>query len=149
MNFRRARSGRLAWVEHRWTPQAGQSTFGIYYSDENRFRSHLEALGRDDLLAAIDGAEHAAARATVYRTNASLFTDHLFERLRDVDVTFNSGEVGFRHAVSGSLRVLNFYKVAAEAETGAKPDLADLEMLVFGVPNADPPARPIVEVRPV
>ncbi len=139
----------LAWVEHRWTSQPGQESFGVYYSDENRLKSRLESLGRTDLLDDIAAAADAAARATVYRSNADLFPDHLFERLRDVAVTFNSGQVGFRHPVSGSLRVLNFYKIAAEAATGARPDLTDLEMIVFGVPNADPPARPTAAVRPV
>jgi hypothetical protein len=139
----------LAWIEHRWTPEPGHGGYGIYYSDENRLTSHLTALGRTDLIDDIETAVDAAARATVYRTNAGLFADHLFERLRDVEVGFNSGQVGFRHPVSGSLRILNFYKVAAESDSGARPDLTDLEMLVFGVPNSDPPARPSITVTPV
>ena len=139
----------LSWVEYRWTPQAGQARFGIYYSDENRLRSHLIAENETAVVAALDAAPNLAARTTVYRDNTALFPDHLFERLRDVNVTLNSGEEGFRHAVSGSLRVLNFYKVAAEAESGAKPVLTDVEMIVYGVPNSDPPPRPVVKLSPL
>ncbi len=139
----------LSWVEHRWTPSAGQASFGIYYTDENRLQAWLESEGRSDVLASIEGAPDAAARATVYRTHGALFPDHLFERLRDVTVDFASGQQGFRHPVSGSLRLLSFYKIAAEAASGARPLLGDLEMIVYGVPNSDPPARPVLQVEPV
>lgn len=139
----------LSWVEHRWNALTGQAQFGIYYTDENRLKSHLEKANQTAILSALDNSTDAAARATIYRTNVNLFPDHLFERLRDVNVDFNSGEKGFRHAVSGSLRILNFYKIAAEAATGAKPVLTDLELIVYGVPNSDPPPRPVIEVVPV
>lgn len=138
----------LSWVEYRWTPQYGQSKFGIYYTDENRLRAHLENESKTSVLQALDEANNAAVRATIYRNNTALFPDYLFERLRDVNVSFNSGDKGFRHAVSGSLRILNFYKVAAEAESGAKPVLLNLPLIVYGVPNADPPARPTITVIP-
>ncbi|MEL7276317.1 MAG: hypothetical protein AAGK98_07560 [Pseudomonadota bacterium] len=138
----------LAWVEYQWTPAPGQTTFGIYYTDENRMRSHLGTIGRTDLLDALDAAADAAVRATIYRTNQGLFPDHLFERLRNVETEYSSGEKGFRHAVSGSLRVLNCYKIAAESSSGAKPVLTDLDIVLFGVPNSDPPSKPRLTVRP-
>lgn len=139
----------LCWVEHRWGLQTGQHHFAIYYTDENRLRSHLEQNDQTNILDALDNTDNAAARATLYRENSSLFPDFLFERLRDANVTFNSGEHGFRHAVSGSLRVLSFYKIAAESESGAKPMLADVPLVIYGVPNADPPPRPTLQVSPV
>lgn len=143
----------LCWVEYRWNPQQGQKHFGIYYTDENRLRSHLAKIGRDDVLARLDTIENnnAAARATVFRDNAELFTDHLFERLNDVEVSYNSSDrpKGFRHGVSGSLRVLNFYKITAESKSGARPVLKHLPLLVFGIPNSDPPQRPTIKVSPV
>ncbi|MEL6678639.1 MAG: hypothetical protein AAFQ51_08030, partial [Pseudomonadota bacterium] len=138
----------LAWVEYQWTPSAGQSGYGIYYTDENRMRAHLSSIGRTDLLDTLDAAPDAAVRATTYRANQGLFPDHLFERLRDVETEYASGQKGFRHAVSGSLRILNCYKIAAEAEGGAKPVLTDLDIILFGVPNSDPPAKPSIDVRP-
>ncbi len=38
--------------------------------------------------------------------------------------------------------------MAAEAESGAKPVLLNLPLIVYGVPNADPPARPTITVVP-
>lgn len=139
----------LSWVEHRWMPAAGQARFGIYYSDENRFRGWLAQTGQTAVVASLDAAAHAAARATIYRANRALFPDHLFERLDGATVDFASGEKGFRHGVSGSLRILNFYLIAAEAESGAKPVISGLEFIVYGIPNSDPPARPALAVTPV
>ena len=138
----------LSWVEHRWSPLPGQASFGVYYTDENRLKAWLEAESQTAILTAIGNAANAAARATVYRDNAGLFPDHLFERLKDVVVDFASGEKGFRHAVSGSLRILNFYKIAAESASGARPTLTGLDLIVYGVPNADPPPRPTLTVAP-
>ncbi len=134
-----------AFVEHEWTPLAGQANFAVYYSDENRLRAHLGAIGQ---LAILDGADDPAARATRYRDNAALFPAHLFERLQGVVFDGAGGKKIFRHAVSGSLRVLNFYRVAAEASTGARVDISTLPLLVYAVPNADPPARPTITVKP-
>ncbi|MBL8702081.1 MAG: hypothetical protein JNK67_27100 [Alphaproteobacteria bacterium] len=135
----------LATVEYEWAPLAGQANFAVYYTDENRLRAHLEAIGRTTIL---DGADDAPARAARYRENAALFGAHLFERLQGVVQDAATGKKLFRHAVSGSLRVLNFYRIAAEAQTGARVDLATLPLLVYAVPNADPPARPTITVRP-
>ena len=138
----------LAWVEHRWTPQAGQSSYGIYYTDENRLLQHLREQGNLALANQIRASEDAAQRAGLLRDNQSLFPDSLYERLQDINVTFNSGEVGFRHGLSGSLRILSAYKIAAESDSGAKPVLTDLDMILYGVPNSDPPPRPTLDVRP-
>lgn len=138
----------LAWIEYRWATPAKPPSYAVYYCDENRFNAHLEASGGRALLRSIADAPSAAARATLYRANQRLFPDHLYERLDRAVVSFNSGETGFRHAVSGSLRILNAYKIAAEAEAGGKPDLLDLDIVLFGVPNSDPPPRPTLKIRP-
>jgi hypothetical protein len=58
------------------------------------------------------------------------------------------GTLGFRHAVSGSSRVLNGYKIVPEsAVSGARPDLTTADLVLYGVPNSDPPPRPSVKVR--
>ena len=136
----------VSWIEYRWPPKDNQSTFDVYYTDENRLLAQLEALGRADLL---DDAANAADRAAIYREHQAFFPDGLFEKLADVQVVFNAEEVGFRHGVSGSLKLLNFYKVAAISSTGAKPDLKQLDMLIYAIPNTDPPARPSISVTQV
>jgi hypothetical protein len=40
------------------------------------------------------------------------------------------------------------YKIAAETSSGAKPPLGDLPIILYGVPNADPPPRPLLSVSP-
>ena len=142
----------LSMVEYGWTPVAGQARFGVYYTDENRLTAFLGgaaagsagATVRDALLATTDPAE----RATLFRANASLFPGHLFERLKGVVYDAGGGIQAMRHAVSGSLRVLNLYRVSAESETNARVDITTLPLLVFAVPNADPPARPVIAVVP-
>jgi hypothetical protein len=138
----------LAWVEHRWTPPAEPPLYAVYYTDENRIRSHLETETETAVLEAIDAAPDAAARAGVLRANQGLLPDHLFERIDDAVRPFNSGQMGFRHGLSGSLRVLSGYKIAAESPNGGKPDLRALDILFFGVPNSDPPPRPTLRLRP-
>jgi hypothetical protein len=135
-------------VEHRWTPPAEPPLYAVYYTDENRIRSHLETESETAVLEAIDAAPNAAARAGVLRANQGLLPDHLFERIDDVVQPFNSGQIGFRHGVSGSLRILSGYKIAAESPNGGKPDLRALDILFFGVPNSDPPPRPTLRIRP-
>lgn len=140
----------LAWVEHRWRASPNQKKFAVYYSDENRLQAWLNSnTAYREVRMALESAPDAAARATVFRNNRSVFPDHLFERLTGVDVEFASGELGFRHPISGSLRLLSFYLVAAEAEQGARPELSNLEFMIFGVPNSDPPQRPALTVVPV
>jgi hypothetical protein len=142
----------LSMVEHAWTAVAGQAGFAVYYTDENRLVAYIAdaaagsagATARDALAATTD----PAARATILRANPALFPSHLFERLQGVTTHDGAGGWSFRHAVSGSLRVLNLYRISAESETSARVDLSTLPLLVFAVPNADPPARPVLEVVP-
>jgi hypothetical protein len=142
----------LSMVEYEWTPAADQANFAVYYTDENRLVAHLS---REDasaeesvLLVDLRKASDAAARATLLRANPAFFPAHLFERLQGVVKDGSSGAKRFVHAVSGSLRVLNIYRVAAEASTKARVDLTTLPLLIYAVPNADPPARPTIEVVP-
>ncbi len=137
----------LAWIEHRWMPQPGQARYAAFYSDENRLTAHLRSINRADILGELADAANAAARATLWRTHQALLPDHLFEKLEGAIRDTATGKA-FRHAVSGSLRVLSVYKIAAETASGAKPALAGLPIILYGVPNADPPPRPVLEARP-
>lgn len=142
----------LSKVEYAWSPAAGQARFGVFYTDENRLVAYLanavagsaEATVRD----ALAGTTDPAARATLFRANAALFPAGLFERLQDVGYDPGGGQQAFRHAVSGSLRVLNLYRISAESDTNARVDLSTLPLLTFAVPNADPPPRPVLQVTP-
>jgi len=141
----------LAWVEHRWSVEPGQDAYGIYYSDENRLVSFLEAhadTALNTLASTISSTSEPDVRASLFRQNQDQFPDHLFERLRDVQLEPDtSGMPGFRHPVSGSLRVLNFYKITAEGRGGNRPPLTDVDMMIFAVPNADPPPQPVLDAQ--
>lgn len=142
----------LSTVEYAWTPAAGQANVAIWYSDENRIVRHLSTAAGGSpeaaLAAALAATTDPAARATLIRNAPALVPDHLFERLQGVVVDGATGQKTFRHAVSGSLRVLNVYRIAAESASGARVALTSLPLLIFAVPNADPPPRPVLEIKP-
>ncbi len=143
-----------AWVERSWPNGGTNVSYAVYYADENRLRDHLRNAGDASstaLLASLEAEADIAARATLLRAQQTRFPDHLFERLKDaVEVDITPGRTGFRHALSGSLRVLSAYKIVAEsAETSARPDLATVDTVFYGVPNSDPPARPVITARQV
>ena len=145
-----------AWVERRWPDAGSHVRYAVYYADENRLRAYLRdpdgrAVEAATLLATLEATDDPAARATALRARQDLFPDYLFERLKDVMLeTDASGQTGFRHALSGSLRVLSAYKIVAEAAaTSARPDLGSVDTVFYAVPNSDPPAQPVVTARQV
>lgn len=139
----------LAWVERAWTVAAGdRAIYAAYYSDENRLLAWLKAEGRTAEANAIAGTQDRAARAGMLRAIQGDFPDHLFERLPGAVVAPSATQRRLRHAISGASRILNAYKIAAEApQSGARPALTGLDMVFYGVPNSDPPPRPAVSVR--
>ncbi|MCW8087358.1 hypothetical protein [Sabulicella glaciei] len=139
----------LAWVERAWPVAASdKATYAAYYTDENRLLAWLRAEGRTSEANAIAATEDRAARAGMMRAIQGDFPDYLFERLPGAVVSPSATQRRLRHAVSGSSRILNAYKIAAEAgQSGARPDLSGLDMVFYGVPNSDPPPRPSVTVR--
>ncbi len=142
----------LSHVETSWGVTAGQEHFAVYYSDENRLRAHLSRDDADtvdgDLLNALDAAADAPSRATLYRSHEDRFPAHLFERLEGVLFEAEGGRMAFRHGLSGSLKILSFYRIAAESVANARPDIGALPLHVYAVPSADRPPKPVIEVRP-
>jgi hypothetical protein len=139
----------LAWVERSWEQAAGSPVgWAVYYTDETRLLAHLEAAGDGATATALRANTSRAARAGTYRARQAEFPDHLYERLDGAVIETAPGRLGFRHAISGSSRVLNGYKIVPEsAVSGARPDLTAADIVLYGVPNSDPPPRPSVKVR--
>jgi hypothetical protein len=139
----------LAWIERSWSVAASDTAvYAAYYSDENRLLAWLKGEGRTAEANAIAATSDRAARAGMMRAIQGDFPDYLFERLPGAVVAPSATQRRLRHAVSGSSRILNAYKIAAEApRSGARPDLSGLDMVFYGVPNSDPPPRPAVSVR--
>lgn len=141
----------LAWVERAWSvPASNPPKYAAYYTDEVRLLSWLQGEGRIAEANDIAGTTDRAAKAGKFRAIQSQFPDYLFERLPGVIDDSTAGQRRLRHAVSGASRVLNAYKIAVEAPaSGARPVLSGLDMVFYGVPNSDPPPRPVVTVKPV
>lgn len=139
----------LAWVERSWSvPASNPPAYAAYYTDEVRLLSWLKSSGREVEATEIGLIGDRAVRAGRFRAIQADFPDHLFERLPEAIDTPSATTRRMRHALSGSSRVLNAYKIATEAPaSGARPTLAGLDMVFYGVPNSDPPPRPSVSVR--
>jgi hypothetical protein len=139
----------LAWVERSWPQSAGIGHgWAVYYTDETRLLAHLEETGDSATADTLRANPNRAARAGTYRTRQAEFPDYLYERLDGAVIELAPGTLGFRHALSGSSRVLNGYKIVPESPVaGARPDLTTTDLVLYGVPNSDPPPRPSVRVR--
>jgi hypothetical protein len=142
-----------ALVEHTWTASPGQSIFAVYYTDENRLRSELETQANSSttvraILDQIEAASNPADRAALFRANASRFKEHLFERLEGVVQDLGGGQFRFAHYVSGSLKILNFYRISAESSNNARVDVHSLPIITYGIPNSEPPAVPMLAISP-
>lgn len=138
----------LSWIERAWPAAAGAPGYAVYYTDEVRLISWLNDAGRTGEAQTIAATKDRAARAGKLRAIQGDFPDALFERLNGAVTSPAPGQMRFRHAVSGSSRVLNGYRIAVEAPaSGARPDLSALDLVFYGVPNADPPPRPVIDLR--
>lgn len=139
----------LAWVERSW-PAASSARYAVYYTDETRLLAYLVEKNQTTLVDQLRGNSDRAFRAGQYRLHQTEFPDRLFERLDGVVMDLGGGKMGFRHAVSGASRILNAYKVVPESPiNGARPAISDADMVFYGVPNSDPPPRPMVSVKQV
>ena len=151
-----------AWVEHQWTSTEINAHYAVYYTDENRLRDYLRTSSKNGevwastLLENLENEADLATRAAMLKAENSHFPDHLYERLKDVveksSVPSPSEESTFlfRHALSGSLRILSGYKIVAEAaHTTARPELSDVDIVFYGVPNSDPLVRPSITAKMV
>ncbi len=139
----------LAWVERAWAvPATNPPNYAAYYTDEVRLIAWLKSEGRTAEANSIANTGDRAVRAGLFRAIQGDFPDHLFERLPQAIVAPSATQRRLRHAISGSSRVLNAYRIAVEAPgSGARPSLDGLDTVFYGVPNSDPPPRPAVSVK--
>jgi hypothetical protein len=148
-------------VDLAWAATAG-TAYRVFMSDETTLRRRLDVLrGQGDAAAqqcvdALSVAHDAPARATLFRNHAGLFDRSCFELLTpSVLIASASGPMSYVHEVSGSLRVLVFYKVLPVSvlhlgpplELGGETSFAGSALLIRGVPNSAPPPVPGLVVR--
>lgn len=149
-------------VDLSWAATAG-TAYRVLASDETTLRQRLTALrdqghpAAQQCLDQLAAAPSAPARATVFRNHAALFERSCFELLTPtVLLASASGPMTYTHEVSGSLRVLVFYKVLPVSvlhlgpplELGGETSFASSTLLIRGVPNSAPPPVPGLVVRP-
>lgn len=143
-----------AVIEHDWTAASTTVRYAVYYTDENRLRAYLQqrvdggdaSTDESNALIELNTSEDAPARAGAYRRNASLFPGHLFERLDNAVIEFANNQRRFQHTVSGQLRLLNIYRISAESEVNARPGIFQLPLIIYAVPNDDPPPTPLLRI---
>mgnify|MGYP001627776972 CR=1 FL=1 len=143
-----------SWVERSLPKPASGTAYAVYYTDENRLRDHLNNLGTPaalSVVATLESETDPVQRAVALEANEALFPGFLFERLKGVTQEIDSaGNMEFRHALSGSLKLLSGYKVVTEATaTAARPDLETVQTVFYGVPNSEPPSQPVITARQV
>lgn len=145
-----------------WAATAG-TAYRVYLSDETTLRRRLSTLvaaGRPGAAAAataLDAASTPPDRAAVFRDNALLFDQTCFELLTRTPVlATSSGTTSYDHDVSGSLRVLVFFKVVPVSvlavspvlQLGGQASFDGSTLLPRGIPNSPPPSVPMLTVAP-
>jgi hypothetical protein len=134
-------------IQLRWTNSPGQVTTRVYQSDETTLMTVLEkaSAGTASIRAAIAAAPNPAARAAIFVANKAQFGRTAFELVNPDQFTASA----FEHKVSGSLRVLVFYRVVPVSAANVEGPIGDSAMVPYGIPNSGPPATPMLIVKPV
>ncbi|MCA9690083.1 MAG: fibronectin type III domain-containing protein [Myxococcales bacterium] len=161
-----------ARVTLRWPVAGGQRRFRVFFADETRIidRLRVVAAGQDplpppapdspvppsmsertaaqQLIAAWEAAgDDAAARAVAFTDRAALLRKGYFQQITREPLSATGGvtEMSFQHDLSGSLRVLAFYRVVSVSAQQVESPWADAPVVPFGVPNLGPPTQPMLE----
>ena len=134
-------------IQLRWTNSPGQATTRVYQSDETTLLTVLEKAGAATaaIRAAIAAAPNPAARAAIFVANKALFGRTAFELVNPDGFT----AAAFEHKVSGSLRVLVFYRIVPVSAANVEGPIAESALVPYGIPNSGPPATPLLVVKPI
>lgn len=136
-----------------WTV-AANTRYRVYTTDETRLLGALEDAASagngsaQSLLQELAAAPTAAHRAQAYTqpSRAALFTRGLFNSLTTEPMEFPAGPVRYAYDLSGSLRVLAFFKIVAISASNVESPFTDATLLPIGVPSAGPPPRPLLDL---
>ncbi|NWK95836.1 hypothetical protein DM806_09130 [Sphingobium lactosutens] len=130
-----------------WQASPGQAAYRVYHSDETTLMTALEREGAAtvSIRAAIAAAPNAAARAAIFIANKNRFDKTRFEAISPDGFTATR----FEHRVSGSLRVLVFYRIVPMSLANVETPFDESAMVPFGIPNSGPPSTPLLVVKPL
>ncbi len=134
-------------IQLNWTNSPGQATTRVYQSDETTLLTVLEKAGASTqaIRDAIAAAPDPAARAAIFVANKARFGRTAFELVNPDLFTAQA----FEHKVSGSLRVLVFYRIVPVSAASVEGPIGDSGLVPYGIPNSGPPATPLLIVKPV
>src|SRR5262249_30543186 len=145
-------------IDLRWTPVPGQQRFRVFYADETTLVGYAEkAKGSNGptsaeatqlLVEIVD--KGAPERAASFKSHIGIFARDAFELLTGdpIDAGPNPVELNFVHRVSGSIRVLNVYRIVSASESSQESDFALAPALIYAVANDGPPTAPTLDVVP-
>jgi hypothetical protein len=133
-----------------WTG-APNARYRVYTTDETRLRSALAERGAAGnaaaaaVVAAVDAAPDAAHRGAVWSdpSHAAVFTRDLFTNLTAEPL--QGTDLRYAHDLSGSLRVLAFFKIVALSAQNVESDFTAATLLPVAVPSGGPPPRPLLD----
>ncbi len=134
-----------------WTG-APNARYRVYTTDETRLRSALAERGAagdaaaQAVVTAVDAAPDAASRGAAWShpSHAAVFTRDLFNNLTDEPL--QGTNLRYTHDLSGSLRVLAFYKIVALSEQNVESAFTAATLLPVAVPSGGPPPRPLLDL---
>ena len=139
-----------ARVELAWTANSHQQRFRVFYANQTRLVGKLAEAGTSEaqaILTELDAVSDPADVAEVFRNHADFWPRDWFDQLTQEPVERNgSAEVRYVHSVSGSLRVLSFYRIVSVGETNNESAFDAAPLLVYAVPNTGPPPQPKLQV---
>jgi hypothetical protein len=137
-----------------WTVTPEQQRFRIFYADERTLQSKLALISADStdprqaraqqVAAAITDGMSAPDRAAVYRGAADFFTREWWDQLTNTPVEASGAGASFEHTLSGSQRLVSFYRVLAVSAANVDADFPSSAVVAYGVPNTLPPAKPVL-----
>jgi hypothetical protein len=137
-------------VRLEWTAASVPIRYRVYHSDETTLLQRLSVLAGPEAAAAragLDAAVTAPDRAAVFRSHAGLFDRSCFELLTASPLELpGGGRLTYEHNLSGSLRVLAFYRVVPVSGLGAEAAFTSCSLLPRAVPNTPPPPTPLLTV---
>jgi hypothetical protein len=145
-------------MELRWTRTGVQKRFRVFYADETTIISAIERIKAEGpanlkpeailILDELKKKKTMFDRATLFKDHRSFLSRDMFELLTSTPIEAGAqDQVRFVHQVSGSLRVLSFFRIVSVTEANAESDFASSLLIPYAVPNSPRPAQPLIDVE--
>lgn len=145
-------------LELRWTRTGVQKRFRVFYADETTIVSAIEKIKTDGpanlkpeailILGELKTKKTMFDRATLFKDHRNFLNRDMFELLTSTPIEAGEeNQVRFVHQVSGSLRVLSFFRIVSVTEANVESDFASSLLIPYAVPNSPRAAQPLIDVE--